>query len=180
MLKINSNKPIFKNTTVYDSKLYKKFVIFHNNKYGNSYIFFTLIISLFLFYCIIINILEKSILHSFIFVFILIIFILLRFYLPLKKYKNSCKNYSKDKKIFIHYEFYNNYFKIIIKDKNTKKTSRFFYFRLNKVFEDSDYFYLYINKENAALISKNSFELGDAKDFAVFIKRKCFLKYKHE
>ena len=45
--------------------------------------------------------------------------------------------------------------------------------RLFKVFETKDYFYLYIDDENAVLVSKNGFKLGTAEEFSEFIKKKC-------
>ena len=49
---------------------------------------------------------------------------------------------------------------------------------LHKVYETSDFFYLYVTRENAFLISKNTFSLGNKEDFSKFLKNKCKLKYR--
>ena len=72
------------------------------------------------------------------------------------------------------FSFYDKNFNI--ENKNGKFTYR--YFMLRKVFSTPNYFYLYVTKENAFLISKSAFSLGDEKSFDAFIKSKCSLKYK--
>ena len=49
---------------------------------------------------------------------------------------------------------------------------------LHKIYETPDFFYLYITRENAFLVSKDSFSLGTKEDFSKFLKNKCRLKYK--
>ena len=44
-------KLLFKNKTKYTKEVYKTFLEFHNKKYGNSYHFYTAIITLLLFFC---------------------------------------------------------------------------------------------------------------------------------
>ena len=78
---------------------------------------------------------------------------------------------SKKETGFI-FTFYKNYFTI------NKKT--IYYFKLFKVFETKDYFYLYIDEDTAALVSKKGFEIGTAEEFSNFIRKKCLLKFSKE
>lgn len=61
---------------------------------------------------------------------------------------------------------------------NCKGKFEYRYFMLYKAFEAKDFFYLYATKENAFLVSKHAFSLGNAKDFGSFLKKKCKLKYR--
>ena len=58
--------------------------------------------------------------------------------------------------------------------------TRVYYFKLHKVFETKDYFYLYLDEDTAFLVSKSGFKLGTPKDFSEFIKKKCIFKYSKE
>lgn len=162
-------KPLFKNVTKYNSKNYNQFIEFHSKKYSFSHDFYTLIMSILLIYCIILNIKQKSLPFILLFSCILIIFLLLRLYIPMRRYQDTKKKYSKNRESCFTFSFYNFYFTI---NKNT-----FYYFKLYKVYETKDYFYLYIDDENAAMISKNGFKVGTAEEFSKFIKKKCLLKY---
>lgn len=165
-------KPLFKNITKYNSKNYEQFIKFHGEKFNFSYNMYTAVMSILLIYCIILNIMQKNIPFVLLFLALLILIFLFRMYLPMKRYQKTQKQYSKNKETSISFIFYKFYFTV------GKKT--FPYMRLYKVFETKDYFYLYIDDENAVLISKNGFKMGTAEEFSEFIKKKCFFKYKKE
>lgn len=165
-------KPLFKNVTKYNSKNYEQFIKFHGEKFNFSYNMYTAVMSILLIYCIILNIMQKNIPFVLLFLTLLILIFLFRMYLPMKRYQKTQKQYSKNKETSISFIFYKFYFTV------GKKT--FPYMRLYKVFETKDYFYLYIDDENAVLISKNGFKMGTAEEFSEFIKKKCFFKYKKE
>lgn len=165
-------KPLFKNVTKYNSKNYEQFIKFHGEKFNFSYNMYTAVMSILLIYCIILNIMQKNIPFVLLFLALLILIFLFRMYLPMKRYQKTQKQYSKNKETSISFIFYKFYFTV------GKKT--FPYMRLYKVFETKDYFYLYIDDENAVLISKNGFKMGTAEEFSEFIKKKCFFKYKKE
>ena len=65
-------KPLFKNITKYSDQSYQQFVDFHTNKYNNSYKFYTIIISILFVYCIILNITQKNIGLSLLFIGMLV------------------------------------------------------------------------------------------------------------
>lgn len=165
-------KPLFKNITKYTSQNYKQFVEFHNNKYNVSYTIYTFMFSIMLLYCIIVNAIQKNFLFALIFLLILVIYLYCRIILPTNKYKKTCEEYKNNKIINFEFSFYKYYYMI------NKK--RFYYFKLHKVFETKEYFYLYINSENASLVSKKGFKIGNPEDFSNFIKKKCLLKYSKE
>ena len=162
-------KPLFKNITKYNSTNYQKFVDFHNKKYSFSYNIYTIIMSILLIYCIILNVIQKDFSLILIFFVLLAMLLFFRIYLPNKRYINTKKQYSKNKEASFMFSFYKHYF--ILNNKT------FYYFKLHKVFETEDYFYLYVDEDNAALVSKNGFKIGTAKEFTDFIKKKCLLKY---
>ena len=59
-MKSNKAKILYKNITTYTNSNYAKFLNFHNDKYEFSYNFYTIVMSILLCYCIIINIKSKS------------------------------------------------------------------------------------------------------------------------
>lgn len=165
-------KPLFKNITKYNSKNYEQFIKFHGEKFNFSYNMYTIVMAILLIYCIILNIINKDILLILLFIALLILIFLFRMYLPMKRYQKNKKQYSKNKETTIQFTFYKFYFSV--------GKSTFSYSRLYKVFETKDYFYLYIDDENAVLVSKSGFKMGTAEEFSEFIKKKCFFKYKKE
>ena len=169
-MKSNKAKILYKNITTYTNSNYAKFLNFHNDKYEFSYNFYTIVMSILLCYCIIINIKSKNILSSLIFLFLLIGFIFIRFYLPirrLKKTKSNIKKKSNSTHVFLFYDYYLKVDKEIV-----------YYFKLYKIFEVKDYFYLYINQDYALMLDKKGFKIGTVDEFRNFIKKKCLFKYK--
>ena len=79
-MKINKPNILFKNVTTYTSKNYNQFLKFHNNKYEFSYNFYTIIMSILLGYCAIMNIKQKNISLIFLFSFLFIGFIASAFF----------------------------------------------------------------------------------------------------
>lgn len=169
-MKSNKAKILYKNITTYTNSNYAQFLNFHNDKYGASYDFYTIIMSILFCYCIIVNIKNKNVLSTLIFLFVLIGFIFTRFYFPirrLKKTKNNIKKKSTSTHTFL---FYNYYLKVDIET--------LYYFKLYKVFETKDCFYLYINQDYALMLDKKGFKIGTVDEFRNFIKKKCLFKYK--
>ena len=84
------------------------------------------------------------------------------------KQKQNMKIWPSNVFLIMTFNFYKFYFEI---DK-----TRVYYFKLHKVFETKDYFYLYLDEDTAFLVSKSGFKLGTPKDFSEFIKKKCIFK----
>lgn len=169
-MKPKKQEILFKNITKYNSKNYNQFIDFHNKKFAFSNNFYTIIMTILLIYCIILNIKKSNILFIFLFIVLLIVFLLYQLYLPMKRYQKKQKELAKIKESHYTFSFYNFYFLL------EKKV--IYYFKLYKVFETKDYFYLYIDPDYAMLVSKNGFEIGSLDDFRKFIKKKCLLKYR--
>ena len=100
-----------------------------------------------------------------------IFYIFMRIYMPMKRYVQTKTKYE-NKSSYFTFNFYKFYFEI---DK-----TRVYYFKLHKVFETKDYFYLYLDEDTAFLVSKSGFKIGTPKDFSEFIKKKCMFKYSKE
>ena len=165
-------KPLFKNITKYTKKSYDEFLVFHKNKYGLKFIILTSILTALLLYCSITSFISGQYILGLVFILLIIAFLEYRIYLPIYRYKNAFKKKNeKDKNIFT-FSFYKNYFKI--------NKERVYYFKLHKIFETEDFFYLYITKEHAALVIKKGFKIGDSDRFSEFIKNKCKFKYKED
>ena len=162
-------KPLFKNITIYNSKNYNQFVKFHGEKFNFSYNAYTLLMLSLMLYCIILNIIHKNIALFLLFLVMFSLAIFFRMILPAKKYKKTKKKFAENKQTMVSIDFFQLYFKV------EKKI--YPYFKLYKVFETEEYFYLYADKENAVLVNKNSFKLGTVEEFTEFIKKKCLFKY---
>lgn len=162
-------KPLFKNVTIYNSKNYNQFIKFHGEKFNFSYNAYTLVMLALSLYCIILNIIQKNIILIFLFLAIFALMIVFRIYLPGKRYQKTKKKFAEKKQTGITINFFKYYFKV--------EQKVYTYLKLYKVFETKDYFYLYLDEENAVLVSKDGFEIGTTKDFTDFIKKKCLFKY---
>ena len=171
-MKLKKQEILFKNVTRYNTKNYNQFIEFHNKKYSFSNNLYTIIMSLLLFYCVILNIKQKNIPLILLFVVLLIGFLLWKIYIPMKRHQKAQKNLANFKETGFTFSFYDLYFLL---DKKT-----IYYFKLYRVFETKDYFYLYIDPDYAMLVSKKGFEIGTAEEFSTFIKKKCLFKYREQ
>ena len=162
-------KPLFKNITIYNSKNYNQFIKFHGDKFNFSYNAYTLVMLALILYCVILNIIELNIFLMLLFLAMFAFIILFRIYLPGKRYQKTKKKFAENKETSVTIDFFTFYFKV--------EQKAYPYLKLYKVFETKDYFYLYIDEENAVLVNKNGFKLGTAEEFTDFIKKKCLFKY---
>lgn len=165
---------LFENKTTYTTDVYIKFLEFHNKKYNFSYIAYTVFWSFIFFLCIILSFGSNSRIQGVTITIILVCFITYRIIKPkmiVNNELNSDKFTENNTNTFYFYDK-----NLEVSNKNGKFSYKYSMFR--KVFETSDFFYLYVSKENAFLVSKLAFSLGTAKDFSSFIKSKCTLKYK--
>ena len=72
------------------------------------------------------------------------------------------------------FRFFEKHFEISDKQKIEKLK----YYKLRRVFETKTFFYLYIDKNHAFLLNKNSFVIGSPEEFSKFIKKKCPFHFK--
>lgn len=171
--KTTKNKLLFKNITTNNTKTYKNFLEFHNDRNILKYNLFTFFISVLLIFCISIQFENKYYLLSFLFVIIFIFFICYRIFKPIFKVKKEVKSKKISKGFQNTFFFYTNYFSV----KNYKGKEKTNYLFIYKVYETPNFFYIYINSENAYLISKDGFEKGTSKQFSEFIQKKVLFKY---
>lgn len=54
------------------------------------------------------------------------------------------------------------------------------YFEFKKIFETDENFFLYTDEKHSLILDKDGFEIGTAKGFSEFIKRKCPFKYSNK
>ena len=84
----------------------------------------------------------------------------------------SIKTEKFEKEKEFTFKFYEKYF--TISDSNNFEKIK--YWKLYKIYETNDFFYLYINKDHAFLLEKNTFTKGDISTFYIFVKRKIWFK----
>ena len=107
-----------------------------------------------------------------IFILAMVLFLLWRFFHPIKELKDELKSDKLQKEQTFEFSFYPNFFII----SNGSEKNKCYYWKLYKIFETSDFIYLYINKKYAFLLDKRCFCVGNYNDFTSFINKKCWLK----
>lgn len=167
------NKLLFKNVTFCDIKNYRKFIEFHNDRNTLKYFLYTLFISILLIFCLIACFKDKYYILSLLFTLIFIFFISYRVFRPLFKIKKEVKEKKLSQGFKNAFFFYPNYFSI----KNHKGRSKIKYYKVHKVYETPEFFYIYLNNENAFLLSKECFKEGTSKNFSKFISKKAIFRY---
>lgn len=163
---------LFENTTTYTKDVYAEFVQFHNQKYNLKYNLYTLFVLALIVFCMVLQFLYDNIGLGILFVIFMGVFLFWRVFHPyffVKKEANSSKVKNQMKNT---YSFYDRYLEI----KNSTDDVKLPYFKLYKVFETENYFYLYINKNYSFVLSKDGFSIGNAEDFYGFIKKKTWYK----
>lgn len=165
-------KILFENKTKYTKEVYQKYLKFHQSKYGNKYRFITIFYILLLCFCIIMNLKYWNIITTLILAITLTIFCFYRFFYPIKKVKKELKTEKFKKEKEFTFTFYEKYF--VISDKKVSEQIR--YWKLHRIFETKDFFYLYINKDHAFLLDKSTFIKGNTSEFLKFLKKKTWFK----
>lgn len=173
---------LFKNVTKYTENEYLKFLKFNSKIFGFRYDIYTLFILLILISSSIFAFSKNCLSQGFIFILIIVGFILFRLFFPvytMQKQKEKLKNENrKDEKNNDFFDatflFYFNNFSVSYKG----KISKIKYSKLYKVYETSDCFYLYYDKNNTFLLNKGSFIQGTPLEFSKFLKEKVKSKYK--
>ena len=103
---------------------------------------------------------------------ILGIFCFYRFLYPLKKVEKELKTDKfKNEREFV-FTFYEKFF--VISDR--KFSEKIKYWKLHRVYETENFFYLYIDAEHAFLLNKSTFIKGNHSEFFKFLKKKIWYK----
>ncbi len=165
-------KTIFENTTTYTPNVYAEFVKFHNQKYNLKYHLYTLFMVFLIAFCIVVQFSYGNILLGIGFVLFMLIFLVWRVYHPSFFVKKEANSDKVKKHLKNTYYFYDQYMQI----KNANDNVKLSYYKLYKVFETENYFYLYINKNYSFVLAKDGFTTGNVDDFYKFIKKKIWYK----
>lgn len=165
---------LFKNKTKYTKETYKKFVEFHSKKYNFQYTLFNVIIIALILFCMILQVTYKYYSLAIFTCIIFTCFCLYRYFHPISVVAKELKGETISEEKTFTFKFYEKYFKVFDKLDNSNVN----YNELRKIFETKNFFYLYLDKTHAFIISKENFSIGTPTDFSKFIKKKCFLKYK--
>lgn len=167
-------KVLFKNETKYSKETYKQFIEFHSKKYHFTYTLFTAIIVFLIIFCIVLQISYRYYLLAILTCIIFTCFCLYRYFHPISVVTKELKSKTlQEEKSFI-FKFYEKNFKI----QDKLQTDIMKYYKLRKIFETENFFYLYIDKTHAFIINKENFLIGKPADFSKFLKKKCIFRFK--
>lgn len=168
-------KILFKNTTKYSKEVYDRFLAFHSKKYHITDTLYTIVVILFVLFCLILQVKSHHLNLAILICCGLTAFILWRFCRPIFVITKEYKSEKIQKEIAFTYQFYHHFFTI----EDTKEYSKIKYYELYKIFETSEFFYLYLDKTHAFLLDKSCFQKNNPVDFSQFIKKKCWWCYKN-
>lgn len=165
---------IFKNTTKYTEEQYWKFLKFHDSKYGIQYRILTIVVAIIILYLVAANIVAKNLNLVYILFIAFVIFLFYRYFSQEKIVKDEIQGESIKKQKEYTFTFYENCLNI----QDDCEEQDVLYKQLYRVFETSEYFYIYTDKTHSLMLSKSGFEVGNPEDFAVFMKKKFAYKFK--
>lgn len=165
---------LFINKTTYSKDTYMEFLRFHSKTYSTSYMLYTIFWSFVILLSVYLAFASNYRIQGVVLTIALIAFMIYRIYRPKRNVEKELKSDKISDNNTNTFTFYNKYFAT----ENKNGSFNFRYFMLYRVFETDKFYYLYISRENAFLISKDSFSYGTAEDFSNFIKKKCRLKYR--
>lgn len=165
-------KILFKNTTKYDKENRDNFINFHKEKYGAKELIKRLLLLICILYILLFNLININ-WHS----LLIIVPIGIAIYF-INKYKNKLQRNKNKKQKDKEFSFF--FYEGHIKVKCKRQFERMSYFEIKKIFETDDNFFLYTDDTHSLILDKEGFEIGDKKNFAEFIKRKCPFKYRNK
>ena len=151
-------KVLFKNTTKYTKEncnQFLQFIEFHSKKYGKKELIKLILFGIAILYILTFNIFYRN--------WILVLSLLaLGIILYVLRNMQIAEKEKKQKKVkeFTFY-FYERYIKI----KHRREFERLPYFKLHKVFETQEYFYLYLDEKSSLILRKDGFEIGTPEEF---------------
>ena len=142
-------KKLFENQTVYTANAYVEFLKFHNKKYNPLYMTYTIFWSIIFLLCIFLAFSSGARIQGVVVTIILVCFIIYRLVRPKMVVDNEFKSDKLSDNNINTFSFYDKDFEI----SNKKGKFRYKYIMLHRVFETPEYYYLYVSKENAFLVS---------------------------
>ncbi len=165
---------LFENKTTYTQETYVEFLKFHNKTYNLSYMLYTAFWVCLLLLSIYLSFAGNMRIQGVLLTLVLIGFVFYRIYRPKMIVNREMKSEKVSDNNTNTFNFYDK--NLVVKNNNGSFTYK--YLLLRKVFETKTFFYLYVTKEDAFLVAKDSFTVGSSEEFSTFIKKKCSLKYR--
>ena len=165
-------KILFKNTTKYDKENRENFTNFHRDKYGRRELVRGILTVICIIYILVFNIMNSNWKVLLILTLIGVGFYFINKYVLEQKKEKNKKQKNKEFSFF----FYERHIKIKCK----RQFERMTYFEIKKIFETDENFFLYTDDNHSLILDKDGFEIGNEKDFAEFIKKKCPFKYRNQ
>ena len=168
-------KLLFKNTTTYSKDIYEQFLLFHQKKYHFSYTAYTVMVVAFILFAIILQVSYNNFSIAILLCCGFTAFILWRYFHPIAEISKDYNSEKIQKQKSYTFKFYDRFF--IISDHCRYNKAK--YYKLYKVFETPNFFYLYIDKTHAFLLDKTKFKINTSSNFSKFIKKKCWWCFKN-
>lgn len=166
-------KVLFKNHTQYTHEVYNDFLNFHSDKYHFRYQLYTFVVCLAFIFCLALQAYYRHYAVALLFGIGLIAFLLWRIIHPVQEVKKEMESEKIQKEEKFTFRFFNKHIEV----SNRKEYSKISYWKIKKVFETSQYFYLYIDKTHSFLLQKSGFCIGSSEEFTKFIRHKCIFRY---
>ena len=169
-------KLLFKNTTKYSKSVYDEFLKFHRKKYRFTYILYNVIVIALILFCLTVQVQYHNFSGSILFCIILSLFILWRYLHPIEEVTKEYNSDKIQKEKSFTFKFYDKFFTC----EDIKEFSKFKYYKLHKVYETNNFFYLYIDKTHSFILDKTKFNENKSAEFSNFIKKKAFFRYRKD
>lgn len=167
-------KPLFKNTTQYNSEVYDEFLKFHAKKFHLTFTIYNIFVIAFLLFCIIYQISRHNLSIAVCICFLLVGFVLWRYLHPAKEVRDLYQSNVIQKEQKFTFAFYPKHLRI----SNMTQYQTVKYSKLYRIYETPTFFYLYIDRSHSYLLDKNKFLIGTPEEFKLFIKKKCHFKFR--
>ena len=166
---------LFENKTKYSKKEYDIFLESYMKEYATSDYAYSIFNIVFFGLCMIFAFLEKELFLGVALLIGLGIYLWFKIVRANKLVEKTKKSLKVSGNFVNNYKFYKNMFKV----ENVEGKAEILYFKLYRVVETKEYFYIYISRQCAFIVSKNGFTKGSQEEFSKFIKKKAFTKYKN-
>lgn len=166
---------LFENKTKYSEKLYNIFLQEYKKEYAFSDNAFMIFNFVFFGICMILAFKENEIILGVAILIGLLIYFWFKLIRPATREKKTRKSPMLKGNFTNTYKFYNKYFEV----ENPQGKATTYYIKIYKIVETKEYYYIYISREYAFIVSKIGFTKGNALEFTEFMKKKLFTKYKN-
>ena len=166
---------LFENRTKYTQKEYDIFLKSYANEYSTSENLYMLFNFGFFGLCMIIAFIEKEIVLAIGILVGLGIYFWYKLIRPAVRTQKTKKSNKLNGEFTNIFKFYQRYFDV----QNPEGKAKIYYAKIYRVVETKQYYYIYLTREHAFIISKIGFTKGNVLDFTEFMKKKVFFKYKN-